>query len=261
MSDSNTELHANVGESFEVVLYAQTGSTGYGWHLSAMPKGVVLLGMTEAAVPPVRPGSQNRQTFTFVATQKTQGTLSFELLRPWIPTEPADTRNFALTVTSAPNLQADIEKLAGQRRFAANPSFRSHLPPAVPYGFPDPTHAGTVKTPHGPVWPLYGFPVDQLAAGQHHVLESSTNCMVKYGFPGGVGADADTCLLKYGFPVGAEQVGLMYGFPRNEAGCSAPVTVQENPDNCVVKYGFPHGIAADPKDCVLKYGFPIPPAK
>lgn len=261
MTERNTEIHACVGESFEVALYAQPGSTGYGWHLAAMPEGIVLLGIVQAAVPPVCPGSQCRQTFTFAATHETKGILTFELLRPWIPTQPADTRNFNLTITSVQGVQSDLENLAGGRRFAAVETFRSHLPPAVPYGFPDPDNRGVVRTPQGPVWPLYGFPAENGANAQPHVIESGTNCMVKYGFPWGVSTDPEACVLKYGFPLGAggEQVGLMYGFPRTEAGCSTPVTIRENPENCVVKYGFPQGIAADPKDCTLKYGFPIPP--
>lgn len=266
MSDTDTDIESHVGESFEVVLYSQPGSTGYGWHLAGLPEGVVLVGVGGTPVPPVQPGSQIRQVFTFTATHVLQGSLLFELLRLWDPTHPADTRKLTLTVSPAPRLQSDLEKTAGRRRFALGQAFRSHLSPAPPYGFPDATkQKGAFKNSRGlPVWPLYAFPVPMEAGGYaagpygapHHVVESSIQCTVKYGFPWGVSADPDLCVLKYGFPVGCgehEGVHPMYGFPPTEA-----VTVHEDADNCVIKYGVPGGIAMDPAQCTLKYGFPRP---
>ncbi|MCI5165904.1 MAG: hypothetical protein D3903_07375, partial [Candidatus Electrothrix sp. GM3_4] len=104
MSSKNVSVpnvHVEIGSSFEIHLYSRGGSTGYLWYLSEMPKGLVLVSTSATPVPPVMPGSQTRQSFTFLATAKAEGPLSFELLRIWNPTEPADTRTYTVIASAA----------------------------------------------------------------------------------------------------------------------------------------------------------------
>ncbi|MFO1431153.1 MAG: protease inhibitor I42 family protein [Candidatus Competibacteraceae bacterium] len=269
MTDTDNQIQARIGESFEVVLYSQSGSTGYGWHLAYLPEGVVLVSISTTPVPPIRPGSQTREVFTFTATRELQGGyLLFELLRLWDPTHPADIRRYSLTISGAPGLQAELEKAAGSGRFVPSQFFRSHLPPIMPYGFPDAGRPGMLQSSNGsPIIPLYGFPVPTAQSSTlentvHHVIESAENCTVKYGFPWGVTADPDLCILKYGFPVDLQMQGgvrQMYGFPNTEEGCGNAISIEAK-DVCVVKYGTPEGGIAVGNLCTVKYGFPTPKA-
>lgn len=248
-----------IGESFEIHLYSQ-GGTGYSWYLAEMPKGVVLVSVTDAPVGPPMPGSKTRQSFTFAATAEMKGSLSFELLRIWMPTEPADTRNYLVIAgaADAESLEARMTAEAGSARFIRPETFKAAMPPIMPYGMP-PAGITADECCKG-IHLMYGFPPFTLPDGQllESVVESANNCRVKYGVPWGV-TDPDNCVLKYGFPGGGchkpGTVIPLYGFPPH-----SPVEIIKADDdaNCVVKYGVPHGVGKDDENCTLKYGMPRP---
>jgi hypothetical protein len=255
-------IQVAVGESFEIHLYSRGGSTGYLWYLSEMPKGVVLVSTAETPVGPSMPGSQTRQTFTFVATAEMKGPLSFELLRIWMPTEPADTRNYVVIADAADaeSLEARMTAEAGSARFLRPEAFRAAIPPIMPYGVPTPGIKADECCKDSGIHILYGFPPPTLPGGQYleSVVESTNNCRVKYGVPWGV-TDPDNCVLKYGFPGSCcdkpGPVLPLYGFPPD-----SPVEIIKADDdaNCVVKYGMPNGVGKDDENCNLKYGMPKP---
>jgi hypothetical protein len=258
-------VKAAIGESFDIHLQSMQGSTGYGWYLSGLPEGVVLLGVTTSSIysqPIVGP---TRQTFTFVGLTTIESNLEFRLLAPWKPTEPADRKVFALYIGKE---QADeLEAEMGSAKFVSRSAYTVNMPAVMPYGFPDEPSLRK----HGIVFPLYGFPTTG-GEPKVNVIESIENCVLKYGVPGGI-SDAEHCTLKYGFPVNLEQeakdVLIAYGFPPTGGGGPVVTTMQsdmsssewkmDNADesNCVVKYGTPGGIATNSADCTLKYGFPV----
>ena len=247
---ANIDVH--VGASFDVTLLSQPASTGFAWYLAYLPHGVVLLDSRIDPIAPIMPGSRCRQTFTFLGTAPVEDHISFSLLRPWAPSEPADTLSYRLVVRAAEGLQEDLERTAGRGTFVSPHAYRSHMPPVTPYGFPPPDRNQQPK-----VFPLYGFPPPVVFGGQpmHTVVESTEHCIVKYGFPWGVSVDPQQCLLKYGFPAGHPHDGRRV-IPFSDAG--TPVMVKEDPEHCVVKYGTPDGVATDPDNCTEKYGMPAP---
>ncbi len=267
MSSENVsvpDIHVEIGKSFEIHLYSRGGSTGYLWYLSEMPKGIVLVSTSATPVPPVMPGSQTRQSFTFVATAEVKGPLSFELLRIWQPTESADTRTYAVIVsaTDEKSLEARMTAEAGSSRFLQPEIFRCCMPPIMPYGVP-PADVKSDKFSDdcctGPVlYPMYGVPTNLPGQSfQESVVESTNNCRIKYGVPWGL-ADADNCAMEYGFPAdcaaGKGPVVTIYGFP---PGPDAIIEA-DNAANCVVKYGMPKGVGKDDDNCTMKYGMPKP---
>lgn len=258
---STPEVHVEIGKSFEIHLYSRGASTGYQWYLSDLPKGVVFVSASETPVVPSMPGSQTRQSFTFVTTAKPEGDLSFELLRIWNPTEAADTRTYAVIASvddDTDSVETRMIAAAGSARFIRPEAFKMAIPPIMPYGVPTPD----VKADEyfKGIHLIYGFPPLTLPGGNllESVVESANNCRVKYGVPWGV-TDPSKCFLKYGFPCGCTDkpgtVIPLYGFPPD-----SPIEIIEADDdaNCVVKYGMPNGVGKDDDNCTIKYGMPRP---
>lgn len=154
------KITAHVGRTFEVTLYSH-GGTGYSWCLTALPKGVALLDVGESAVKPGLPGGAVRQIFTFLGTDAGAGDLAFELLRPWEPANPADQRTYKVTVEK--DVEANMKAAAGQESF-----------PPLLTAMCDGEHDGKV------------------------LMESSTNCTLKYGIPPHGGGH---CTMMYAVPV------------------------------------------------------------
>jgi hypothetical protein len=112
MSEATETVIAHVGRSFEIHRYASPGSTGYTWVLTSLPTGVGLVDVTSTPVGPQLPGSQSRQTFTFIGLGKGQRELSFKLLRLWEPDQPADARSYQVDVISEVAQVADAMQAA-----------------------------------------------------------------------------------------------------------------------------------------------------
>lgn len=100
----------------------------------------------------------------------------------------------------------------------------------MPYGFPKPADTAQVNVVHsknncllkyGTPWGVteveadcnlkygfpvnmpiykYGFPMTNQAGEEFEVVHDDKNCIVKYGFPGGIGALDKHCTMLYGFP-------------------------------------------------------------
>jgi len=232
-----------VGKPFDITLTTQTGSTGFGWYLSGIPVGLVLLGLkVEPVVPPPAIGS-TRYLFTFTAVSKGKFALEFSLLQVWEPTDLYEKLEYTVVVSD--KVKAGLGARMGDDKFVAFASHMEHAGPLPPYGFPP----GDLKGMEGTVHMLYGFPPERMV----NVIEDAERCVVMYGTPWGIAKSLEHCNLKYGFPIGVkkedlENVIVKYGFPNK---------VIMDKKNCVVKYGTPGGIALDKKNCVMPYGFPV----
>lgn len=152
------QINAQVGQFFDVTVYAHAG-TGYSWYLTALPSCAALQNVSESSVQPGLPGGAVRQTFTFLATSAGSGDVGVTLYRPWDPSQPGDKKNYSVIVTSG--AEADMKAVAGKHSFA----------------------------------PVALANCEGDNAGQM-IHESSTNCILKYGFP-----PNHPVVLKYGFPV------------------------------------------------------------
>lgn len=101
-------IYTTWGQCFNVALISQAGSTGYTWSLTEMSDGLVFIDKSSNQIPPVHPGSPTSEVFTFGATIPSEvppaiKILKFQLLRPWLPTEPDQTCEFHVTVGPPPN--------------------------------------------------------------------------------------------------------------------------------------------------------------
>lgn len=255
---------AQVDHTFDIFLESMVGSTGYGWCLKTIPDGVELISTENI---PVRAGvAPVRQIFTFAALKPLKGGLIiFDLLCLYdLSNESADQATFKIDIHDKDENDKLKEQIGGQKFFRGAGAM-VHAKPIPPYGFADP----------GKVHPLYGFPPSLLYGYPapdctRSVINSTTNCILKYGNPFGIAAENDVaCNLKYGYPLlkyGYPPV-YKYGFPLcNSSGETFEVEgVDEKDENCILKYGIPKseksgnpgGIAKNDKECIVKYGFPV----
>jgi len=244
-----------VGTSFDIILESQVGSTGFGWCLKSLPDGVELAAIERMPLSQnVSPGCKEKQIFTFVAVDPLKkGTIEFDLLRLTNPhCEIADTVTYTIYV-HAEDENDLLKKEIGGSKFVKGAGAMVHAKPIPPYGFADAEKA--ILLYGFPPTQLYGYPPPDLTDS---VIESKTNCILKYGNPFGVATDEAECNLKYGYPVvkyGYPPI-YKYGFPMTDTS-GKTLTVKEDAQNCIVKYGTPFGVANKPEDCTLKYGFPV----
>jgi len=248
----NSNIIGQVGHSFDIILESMVGSTGYGWCLKAMPAGVELISTENM---PIRAGiAPTRQIFTFAALKPMKDKLiEFDLLCLFdLSRDCADHAIFEVDIHDVDENDA-LKKEIGGHKFLKGSGAMVHARPIPPYGFADSEKA--ILLYGFPPSPLYGYPVSDCSPS---VIESKTNCLLKYGNPFGVAVDEAECNLKYGYPVvkyGYPPI-YKYGFPMsNTAGDT--LSVKEDARNCIVKYGTPFGVANNDEDCVLKYGFPV----
>lgn len=243
-----------VSNTFDIILESQVASTGFGWCLKSIPSGVELASISTVPMGQhVSPGCKERTIFTFVAVKPLKdGIISFDLLRLTYPEcEIADTSTYKVYVHDVDENDA-LKNEIGEAKFVKGTSAMLHARPITPYGFADSEKA--ILLYGFPPTLLYGYPVPNSGPS---VIESRTNCLLKYGNPFGVAVDDAECNLKYGYPVvkyGYPPI-YKYGFPMSDASGNA-LTVKEDAQNCIVKYGTPFGVANKPEDCTLKYGFP-----
>jgi hypothetical protein len=245
---------SQIGTSFDIILESAVGSTGFGWCLKSIPAGVELMAIDHVPIKPILPGSGVRQIFTFVAVNPLkEGVIEFDLLRLTHPhCQIADSATYHIVVHDDDENDALKNEIGGQK-FLRGSGAMVHARPIPPYGFADSEKA--ILLYGFPPSPLYGYPPADCGPS---VIESKTNCMLKYGNPFGVAIDAAECNLKYGYPLmkyGYPPI-YKYGFPMSNASGEV-LTVKEDPKNCIVKYGTPGGVANTPGDCRLKYGFPV----
>lgn len=158
-----SNMTTTVNRCVDVTLVTHAG-TGYIWTLTALSGGVALTEIADLASTR-NVGGALRQVFTFVGTKASTATASFALIRPWEADQPVDTREVTIEVQDAGAEEA-LVKAAGSGSFV--------------HGSYHPAPAATACGDEGQM-----------------VLESSSNCTLKYGIP----PNAPNCNLKYGIPI------------------------------------------------------------
>jgi predicted secreted protein len=97
-----SEVAVKVGGLLVVHLKEQAGSTGYSWTTQEVP--TVLRPVNDQVISRPSPsgmtGVPDEHVFTFAVTEAGTGQLSFALLRPWLPNNPAQTVSLTVTAES-----------------------------------------------------------------------------------------------------------------------------------------------------------------
>lgn len=186
-----SDITAEVGHTFDIGLQLSAG-TGYSWVLAKIPNNVSLMDVSTTTSDPVVAGGPVVEHFIFVATSSDKGEVTFNLIRPWIPEEIAETKTFSVTVLPRNKKIVDaLKEAAGQGRFLSqNSTHTSLLAPCPPYGFPGKTDC-IDPAPGGGIQPKYGFPIT-----------------MKYGYPPILKYGILPPTMLYAFPVHP-----LYGYP------------------------------------------------
>ena len=172
--------------TFTVALQSMLGSTNYGWCVSSMPQGIVLLGTENESSLRMGPVIQK---FYFQAVSGEQPDVEIKFILASLTDLTKVENEYILKVRIVP---CDSEEFVNFSENAANA--------AMPYGF---VYGGEAVM-------KYGFP----SGAQDTNLKYGYPCGVqdtnlKYGYPCGV-QDAN---LKYGYPCGVQDANLKYGYP------------------------------------------------
>lgn len=178
------------GKSFIVELQSMYGSSNYGWCLSSMPKGIVLLGIENVSMENKTIIGPVKQTFYFAAVSAEEKvTLKFDLISAACPTDvkaaysaevqiiPANSEDF---VQYSDNANVKYGYCCG-----VNEETKAAIPYGVVYSQNPAANNNCPSIPGFPVYPLvaYGFGCNE-------------NTNLKYGYPCGV----NDAVLKYGYP-------------------------------------------------------------
>lgn len=228
------------GKSFSVGLQSMLGSTAYGWCLTGLPKGVVLLGIDTEKVPSSATVAPVIQKFWFVAVSETdkKAEIEFTMINFTSLSETEQKHNVSISV-----VPSDSDEFA---KYSENNDvmLRSIGNAAIPYGYVLGAQEPLVK---------YGYACDAgdtaaLKYGYPCGVQDGANINVKYGYACDV---SDTAALKYGYPCGVQDATLKYGYPCGVEDASTGVKYGYPCGEPVLKYGYPCGEAP-----VLKYGYP-----
>ena len=245
------------GKKFTVELQSMLGSSGFGWSLTGLSKGIALLDTTMSPSTYARMVAPVIQKFEFVAIAAPEDKAEIEFTMISFATMEVSKQKHTVMVKVIPSDSEEFVKLSEN----CEPMFRDVCNSMPPYGFPSPKEVqdSVVNAMYGyncgtfnPLV-LYGFPANQdvtLKYGYPCGVQDAVNVkygypcannqqdpVVKYGYPCGV---QDAVNVKYGYPCGDQDVLLKYGYP-----CGAQDAVN-------VKYGYP---CVD-RNLTLKYGYP-----
>jgi hypothetical protein len=282
MADDKS-IKALQGKLFKVSLESMLGSTGIGWCLTALPKGIALLS-EESILKTARLVGPIDQVFNFCALDDVgKVEIEFRLIahRATIGKEE-QSETVTVSVEVVPyNEKGDVSK-ARFVEYSENSAtyggeaagdddctqvLKYGYPPFVKYGYP--VAGKGCGHPHSHVV-KYGYPPLNPSC---EVYADESGCpVVKYGYPGvvsqtvkpygyPVGQDAPPCppvsdsnggiLYKYGYP----HTWVKYGYPPPNPSCE----VYADESGCpVVKYGYPGVKYGYPNSGRVKYGYPPP---
>lgn len=92
-------IQTKVGQTLQITLQSMVGSTGYGWYLSKLDGGLAL---SSAHIQPSAPGiAPVTHTFNFLAVEAGTFNLRFDLIAPWMPGDPGETKSYKVTISKA----------------------------------------------------------------------------------------------------------------------------------------------------------------
>ncbi len=249
------------GKKFTVELQSMLGSSGFGWSLTGLSKGIALLDTTMSPSTYARMVAPVIQKFEFVAIAAPEDKAEIEFTMISFATMEVSKQKHTVMVKVIPSDSEEFVKLSEN----CEPMFRDVCNSMPPYGFPSPKEVqdSVVNAMYGyncgtfnPLV-LYGFPANQdvtLKYGYPCGVQDAVN--VKYGYP--CANNQQDPVVKYGYPCGVQDaVNVKYGYP-----CA------NNQQDPVVKYGYPCGVqdavnvkygypcANNQQDPVVKYGYP-----
>lgn len=254
------------GKSFSVGLQSMLGSTAYGWCLTGLPKGVVLLNIETEKVQSPSTVAPIIQKFWFVAVSETDKKAEIEFTMMNFTNLSATDQKHNVSISVVPSDSDEFAKYSENN----DAMLRSISNAAIPYGYVLGAQDPLLK---------YGYACDvadtpTLKYGYPCGVQDATNTNVKYGYTCGANdatavkygypcGTQDATLMKYGYPCGVEDATLKYGYPCGAEDvatgvkygypCGEPVLKYGYPcgDTPALKYGYPCGDAP-----VLKYGYP-----
>lgn len=188
------------GKTFTVELQSMFGSTNYGWCVSSMPEGVILVGAENQ--PAVYGRAPVIQRFYFGAVSGDDPNLEIKFVLTCLTDLTKVENEYTAKVRIIPG---DSEEFVSFSENAAKA--------AIPYGF---VYGGdsVVK---------YGYPFGA----------EDTN--LKYGYPCGV-QDAN---LKYGYPCSMENAGVVYGYRCSAEDVNLKYGYSCGVQDANLKYGYP----------------------
>ena len=197
----NKEMVVLQGKMFTIELQSMLGSTLYGWCLSELPKGIMLV---ETERIPTAPGvAPVIQKFHFgvSSTEEVKAEIVFVLASHM---DFTDTKSeYRVNVTSIPGSSEEFVAYSDNLNANALYGFVCDASKAaLPYGFVRGLGADNAQIPYGMVYTQdatmkYGYPCGMQDAS------------MKYGYPCGV-QDAS---MKYGYPCGMQDASMKYGYP------------------------------------------------
>lgn len=232
------------GKTFSIELQSMIGSSGYGWCLSGLPKGIILEGEEKIATGPAVSPTLQKFHFGVSSAEEAEGEITFVMACTFEPTRIE--REYKVELSIIPCNSEDfvaysenVNELYGFEFNQANRCTTTNS--AIPYGVLPPWEQAQVQKP-------YGLPQMRVPLVTEYGLPQPMYPCTDYGYPCGLQdayADyANNCErqdagMKYGYFCGAQDAGMKYGYfcGNQDAG---------------MKYGYFCGA----QDAVMKYGYP-----
>ena len=261
MEKEGKAINACEGKVFTISLQSMVGSTGYGWTLSSLPKGVAFI---NKEITPTAPGiAPVNEVFYFCPLRDAaQGPQKIEFTKICLY-DPHQSIRYGVTPEKVSvSIMVIPANEDGMDDFVEYSEGQASYNMAIPYGY-----VGDAGCTAGE---KYGYPCYENAVlkyGYSCGAESFVshkygypcyeNAVLKYGYPCGVAASAgkcgcggdENCLEAYGYPpiVKYGYPGLKYGYPCYESPgavkygypCCADIPLEKYGYPCIVKYGYP----------------------
>lgn len=197
------------GKVFTIELQSMLGSTGYGWCLSQLPKGIIFEG--EDRIPVAQGVAPIMQKFYFgvSSAEETEAEITFVMACMFEPAKVTGEHKVSLTI-----IPSDSEKFV---------DYSENANALYAYAFNQAAECGAMNCiqPYG-VW---------------QIGERAQNSGMAYGYPCGM---QDT-IMKYGYPCGMQDAMMKYGYfcGANDALCKNEPFIRKNINEpFITKYGF-----------------------
>ena len=178
------------GATFVVELQSMLGSSNYGWCLSSLPKGVILVGTEVVRLPSSHPIGPVNQKFYFGAYSCDQTlTLEFVMTAPSCLEDIKDTYTVDVQIVPADKQQfvPYSENAVANVKYGYACADQDQTP-VVKYGYPCADQMPVVK---------YGYPcADQMPVVKYGYPCADQTPVMKYGYPD------QPPVMKYGYPCG-----------------------------------------------------------
>lgn len=251
------------GKTFSIELQSMLGSSGYGWCLSGLPKGIILEGEERIATGPAVSPTLQRFYFGVSSAEEAEGEITFAMACTFEPKRIE--REYKVELSIIPSDSEDFVAYSENANqlygFELNQANRCNtMNSAIPYGVLPPWERAQVQKPYGV---FSGRNMDDRFSGQpvtDYVFPGKWSPLVAYGVP----QPKFPVATEYGLPQPAFPC-TDYGYP-----CGVEDACADYTNNCVaqdagMKYGYfcgvqdagmKYGYFCGVQDAVMKYGYP-----